>query len=331
MEAEEDKEEEDRSLVWSSVSYGSCVLGLQRWLCYRYLEEEGGVYSSLKRFVTTNKTGHQGKSLWSRAVDTRAETQPEQVKSHRDGQLSPCPRSNILSAEKQQKLLLTLCLDERFCNLSFGCLNSFVFICPGSQKPDPLITAWLLCEGDRRHRRPFYASDKFVMNFQRQKVMLSCLSSPTSNPPGRLLWQRVFRCGCLWIFPCVSFIYAVPERGPRSGTERWVSSGGVTESGAQDSSLSFLNRLSAGKAMADAPHGLVSGYKPSGCTKQLHAYSRGVGHMDPTQSSTHCWSQWMNPGGSTLEEQKQPNRDTDSFSRKCPWLSARRTSRFCVL
>lgn len=29
---------------------------------------------------------------------------------------------------------LTLCLDERFCNLSFGCLNSFVFICPGSQK-----------------------------------------------------------------------------------------------------------------------------------------------------------------------------------------------------
>lgn len=56
---------------------------------------------------------------------------------------------------KVKKLLLTLCLDERFCNLSFGCLNSFVFICPGSQKPDPLITAWLLCKGGRRHRSPF--------------------------------------------------------------------------------------------------------------------------------------------------------------------------------
>lgn len=37
---------------------------------------------------------------------------------------------------KTQQMVLTLCLDERFCNLSFGCLNSFVFICPGSQKPD---------------------------------------------------------------------------------------------------------------------------------------------------------------------------------------------------
>lgn len=34
----------------------------------------------------------------------------------------------------ESEMSLTLCLDERFCNLSFGCLNSFVFICPGSQK-----------------------------------------------------------------------------------------------------------------------------------------------------------------------------------------------------
>lgn len=48
---------------------------------------------------------------------------------------------NIPITRIQQKMLLTLYLDERFCNLSFGCLNSFVFICPASQKPDPLITA----------------------------------------------------------------------------------------------------------------------------------------------------------------------------------------------
>lgn len=53
---------------------------------------------------------------------------------------------------------------------------------------------------------------------------------------------------------------------------------GVTESGALDSSLSFLNRLSVGKAMANAPHSQVSSYKPSGCIEQLHAFSRGWPH-----------------------------------------------------
>lgn len=59
---------------------------------------------------------------------------------------------------------------------------------------------------------------------------------------------------------------------------------GVTESGALDSSLSFLNRLSVGKPMANAPHGQVSSYKPSGCIEQLHAFSGG-GHKDPYPKS----------------------------------------------
>lgn len=61
---------------------------------------------------------------------------------------------------------------------------------------------------------------------------------------------------------------------------------GVTESGALDSSLSFLNRLSVGKAMANAPHGQVSSYKPSGCIEQLHAFSGG-GHKDLTPNPKH--------------------------------------------
>lgn len=77
------------------------------------------------------------------------------------------------------KMWLTLCLDERFCNLSFGCLNSFVFICPGSQKTWPLITAWLLGEGGRGRRSPFYTFDKPETKFQRVKLMLMRLSSPT--------------------------------------------------------------------------------------------------------------------------------------------------------
>lgn len=77
------------------------------------------------------------------------------------------------------KMWLTLCLDERFCNLSFGCLNSFVFICPGSQKTWPLITAWLLGKGGRGRRSPFYTFDKPETKFQRVKLMLMRLSSPT--------------------------------------------------------------------------------------------------------------------------------------------------------
>lgn len=101
-------------------------------------------------------------------------------------QLHPGPWEGPVSPHKPslrngvQRAPLTFCLDERFCNLSFGCLNSFVVICPGSQKTGPLITAWLLCKAGRvRRRSPFYAFDKLETKFQRTKLMLICLSSPT--------------------------------------------------------------------------------------------------------------------------------------------------------
>lgn len=59
---------------------------------------------------------------------------PESDQSHLSSLLHQTTSAHRLN--KIQQMVLTLCLDERFCNLSFGCLNSFVFICPGSQKPD---------------------------------------------------------------------------------------------------------------------------------------------------------------------------------------------------
>lgn len=139
-----------------------------------------------------------------------------------------------------------------FCNLSFGCLNSFVFICPGSQNltvnhsvtplaggqnetPDAVLRIWQAWDevpDDKTH------VDLLVINS---------------------FWQA----GATESFPAVcryssvSFIYADPNRGTRSRRESWVLFWrGVTESGALDSSLSFLNRLSVGKAMANARPGV---------------------------------------------------------------------------
>lgn len=66
--------------------------------------------------------------------------------------------------------------------------------------------------------------------------------------------------------------------GRAARSESWVVRRRITESGALDSSLSFLNRFSAGKAVVAAARSQVSSYKPSGCVEQLHSFSRGWPH-----------------------------------------------------
>lgn len=73
-----------------------------------------------------------------------------------------------------------------------------------------------------------------------------------------------------------------------------------------DSSLSFLNRLSVGKAMANAPHSQVSSYKPSGCIEQLHAFSRGWPHGSypkPHAPANHIYEPgWQTMGSASQTE-----------------------------
>lgn len=67
------------------------------------------------------------------------------------------------------------------------------------------------------------------------------------------------------------------KKGGRLGL--LVGCGGFTESGAPHSSLSFLNGLFVGKAVASARPG-VKLQKPSGRVEQLHASFRRVANME---------------------------------------------------
>lgn len=131
------------------------------------------------------------------------------------------------------------------------------FICihlSWQSKTWPLITAWLLWKGGQNETpaallRIWQAWDVEVPD-DKTHVDLLVINS---------FWQTCvtesFPAACR--YSSVSFIYADPNRGTRSRRESWVLFWrGVTESGAPDSSLSFLNRLSVGKAMANERPGV---------------------------------------------------------------------------
>lgn len=97
-------------------------------------------------------------SAHSAGTNTHKPARPAQTSSHQalfvPGVTGErwCPTCVPAGTWCEVKLKLTLPPDERFCGLSFGSLNSFVFICPGSQNPDPLIcvTASLAESASRR-------------------------------------------------------------------------------------------------------------------------------------------------------------------------------------
>lgn len=108
--------------------------------------------------------------------------------------------------------------------------------------------------------------------------------------------------------------------GTRSRRESWVLFGrGVTESGALDSSLSFLNRLSVGKAMAKCT--ARPGVKLQ--TQRLHRATtrlllQGGGHMDPTQSPMQAPVNHVNePRWAAPHRLKVTGMDACSSSFKC--------------
>lgn len=130
------------------------------------------------------------------------------------------------------------------------------FICihlSWQSKTWPLITAWLLWKGGQNE------TPVAVL-----RIWQAWEEVPDDKTHVDLLVNNSFwQAGVTESFPAVcryssvSFIYVDPNRGTRSRRESWVLfCRGVTESGALDSSLSFLNRFSVSKAMANARSGV---------------------------------------------------------------------------
>lgn len=113
-----------------------------------------------------------------------------------------------------------------------------------------------------------------------------------------LVINSFWQAGVTECFPAVcryspdSFIYADPNRGTRSRRESWVLFWrGVTESGALDSSLSFLNRLSVGKAMANARPGVkLQTKRLSRATARLRRVTAWILPKPRCKGKAHEWT-----------------------------------------
>lgn len=155
------------------------------------------------------------------------------------------------------------------------------FICihlSWQSKTWPLITAWLLCKGAEDTGRRFTHLTSLRWSSRGKN---SCWFACQARHKFLLVgwFDREFSCAIVCRYsPVFHSFMPIQIEGRAAGEKAGFSWRGVTESGTLDSSLSFLNRLSVGKAMANAPHGQVSSYKPSGCIEQLHAFSEGWPH-----------------------------------------------------
>lgn len=149
------------------------------------------------------------------------------------------------------------------------------FICihlSWQSKTWPLITAWLLWKGGQNETpaallRIWQAWGEVPDDKTHVDLLVINSSWPTCV-------TETFPAACR--YSSVSFIYADPNGGTRSRRESWVLFWrGVTESGAPDSSLSFLNRLSVGKAVADGRPGVeLQTQRWSRATARLQRFNR---------------------------------------------------------
>lgn len=169
------------------------------------------------------------------------------------------------------------------------------FICihlSWQSKTWPLITAWLLWKGGQNETpaallRIWQAWDEVPDDKTHVDLLVINSSWPTCV-------TESFPAACR--YSSVSFIYADPNGGTRSRRESWVLFWrGVTESGAPDSSLSFLNRLSVGKAVANGRPGVeLQTQRWSRATARLQRLNRVDFTQNPLQRKR--WSLWMNRG-----------------------------------